>query len=79
MYLYKLGNTKYKNNILLLTNNLTNIWSEISNSRTNLWIADTCNVKWHEEVEKMSRRRRYVASLSKILRDVLYNRLFLKF
>ena len=52
IYLLKLYD---KSIIILLTNDLTNICSEISKIRLILWMAYTCNVKGLEEVEKLSR------------------------
>ena len=52
IYLLKLY---YKSVIILLTNNLTNIWSEISKIRQILWMVYTCNVKGLEDVEKLGR------------------------
>ena len=52
IYLLKLYD---KSIIILLTNDLTNICSEISKIRLILWMAYTCNVKGLEEVEKLGR------------------------
>ena len=52
IYLLKLY---YKSIIILLTNNLTNIWNEISKSRLILWMVYIWNVKRLEEVEKLGR------------------------
>ena len=40
---------------ILLTNDLTNICSEISKIRLILWMDSTCKVNRLEEVEKLSR------------------------
>ena len=52
MYLLKLC---AKLIIILLTNDLTNICSEISKIRLILWMDSTCKVNRLEEVEKLSR------------------------
>ena len=51
MYLLKLC---AKLIIILLTNDLTNICSEISKIRLILWMDSTCKVNRLEEVEKLS-------------------------
>ena len=52
MYLLKLC---AKLIIILLTNDLTNICSEISKIRLILWMDSACKVNRLEEVEKLSR------------------------
>ena len=54
MYLLKLC---AKLIIILLTNDLTNICSEISKIRLILWMDSTCKVNRLEEVEKLSRNK----------------------
>ena len=53
MYLFKFYDILI---ILLLANNLTNIYSKISIIRFVLWMASTCKVKGLEEVGKMGKK-----------------------
>ena len=55
--------------IMLLTNNITNIFSEISKIRVILWLAHTCNVKGPEQVEKMDGIWMNFATIMKTLVD----------
>ena len=52
IYLFKLYD---KSIIILLTNNLTKIWSKISKVRLILWMVYACNVKGLEEAGKLGR------------------------